>query len=308
MTEIDLIISQFILEEGKLYTLPELYHHLEQKIHSDTASIDEIGEIVSTDATLSAKILKIANSSLYGFRSEVSTLKRALNLIGLGEVKNLILFDSLAGKFNKDSPCKIIKLEDFWRRSVYLALISKRLSKKIKHPDPERLFITAIMSRLGQLVCCSTHENEVSEVLKNHLKLVDENEFDIEKRILGFTYNEVSSKILKYWKVPSEIVIPLQNLNDPLKAPDDIKKSYLTDLSILHVATIYSRILEQDELASDSGELIVATAETYLSHVNPEINQSLGIDTKMIDDILFEIEMDSLEILSIIFPNAGLIF
>ncbi len=308
MTEIDLIVNQFILEDGKLYTLPELYHQLEEKIRSNTASIEEIGEIISTDAILSAKILKIANSPLYGFRSEVSTLNRALNLIGLAEVKNLILFDALAGQFNESPPCKYIKLEDFWRRSVYIALISKRLSIKLKHPDSERLFISAIMSRLGQLVCCSTHSNEVSEIFKEHLNSPDKSEFEVEQNLLGFTYNEVSAKILEYWKVPDEIVKPLSFFQNPLNAPEVIKKTYLADILILNVATIYSRILERDELSSNTGELIIETAETYLSNIDPVINEALGIDTKTVEDILLEIEMDSLEILGIIFPNSSLIF
>lgn len=311
MTEIDLLVNQFILEEGKLYTLPELYHQLEEKILSNTASIDEIGEIISTDATLSAKILKIANSPLYGFRAEVATLNRALNLVGVKEVKNLILLDSLAGDFNVSNSCKVVKMEDFWRRSVYLALISKRLSKRLKHPEADRLFISAIMSRLGQLVCCSTRSDEVLQVTNEHLSTPDSIEFDIENKHLGFTYNEVSAKILEHWKVPKEIIISLQYLQSPQSVPDEVKNSYLTDISILHAATIYSGILEQDELNNkriETGLPEVVSADIYLTKVDSTINDLLKIDQKTIDDILFEIEIDALEILGIIFPKSSLIY
>ncbi len=91
MTEIDLIINQFILEQGKLYTLPEIYHQIDKKIQSKTASINEIENIISTDAILTAKVLKMANSSIYAFRAEISTLNRALTLIGINEIKTLFL-------------------------------------------------------------------------------------------------------------------------------------------------------------------------------------------------------------------------
>lgn len=310
MTEIDLIVNQFILERGKLYTLPEIYHQLEEKILSSTSSIDEISKIISTDATLSAKILKIANSPLYGFRAEVSTLNRALSLVGIKEVKNLILLDSLAGNFNGDNQCDAVKLEDFWRRSVYLALMTKRLSIKLKHPDADRLFISAIMSRLGQLVCCSTREDEVSKVLNEHLGQSQESEFTIENKLLGFTYNEVSAKILEHWKVPVEIITSLQFLHKPFSAPQDIQNAFLTDLSILNAATIYSGIIEKDEIntaVDENKQIIIEPAESYLSKTNPEIRKILKIDEKMIDDMLFEIEMDALEILGIIFPNSAMI-
>jgi HD-like signal output (HDOD) protein len=308
MTEIDLIVNQFILERGKLYTLPELYHQLEEKMNSNTASIDEIGEIISTDATLCARILKIANSSLYGFRAEVSTLNRALNLIGVKEVKNLILLNTLSGNFNDNNQCTAVNMQDFWRRSVYLALISKRLSKRLKHPDADRLFISAIMSRLGQLVCCSMRSEDVVQVQAEHLSNPKKIEFDIEQSILGFTYNEVSAKILDHWKVPEEIIVGLQYLHKPQNIPEDKKNAYLSDLLILNVATIYSGILEQDDLSPNSDPTIMQSTESYLTKVSPDINKLLTIDETMIEDILFEIEIDALEFLGIIFPNSSLIY
>ncbi|MCW8932079.1 MAG: HDOD domain-containing protein [Gammaproteobacteria bacterium] len=312
MTEIDLIVNQFILEKGKLYTLPELYHQLEEKILSNTASIDEIGEIISTDATLSAKILRIANSPLYGFRAQVSTLNRALSLVGIKEVKNLILLDALAGNFNDDNQCKAINMEDFWRRSVYLALISKRLSNRLKHPEPDRIFISAIMSRLGQLVCCSTRTDEVTQILSKHLNNSEYIEFDLESDALGFTYNEVSAKILEHWKVPKEIIVSLQYLHSPLEAPEEIKNTCLNDLCILNAATLYSGYLELDEAMNkqvnpselqQSDEQVIDLEKNYLNRVNPMINELLNIDKKTIEDILFEIETDALQILGIIFPK-----
>jgi len=307
MTEIDLIVNQFILEQGKLYTLPELYHQLQKKINSNTANIDDISKIISTDATLSAKILKIANSPLYGFRAQISTLSRALSLIGINEIKNLILIDSLSDNFNNSDQCKYINMENFWRRSVYLALISKRLAKRLRHPDEDRIFISAIMSRLGQLVCCSTHTKEVELVIGKYQAHPEIKEFSFEKDRFNFNYNEVSAKILAHWSVPEEITLSLKYLHDPQNAPDDIKANYLAELSILHTATIYSGILERDNLntqVNEGGIPSVEPSESYLARIDPAINQFLNIDQKVIDDILFEIEMDALEILSIIFPDS----
>ncbi len=310
MTEIDLIVNQFILGQGKLYTLPELYHQLQKKINSNTADIDDISKILNTDPTLSAKILKIANSPLYGFRAQISTLNRALILIGVNEVKNLILIDSLGDNFN-NSQCNQIDMGSFWRRSVYLALIAKRLAKRLKFTDEDRIFISAIMSRLGQLVCCTTHTKDVELVMGEYLAHPEVNEFSIEKNQFNFNYNEVSATILAHWSIPDEITLSIKYLQDPQQAPEDIKANYLTELSILHTATIYSGILERDNLnthVNESGIPIVEPTERYLTMINPAINQFLNIDSKAIDSILFEIEMDSLEILSCIFPHSSHIY
>ncbi len=309
MTEIDLIINQFILEQGKLYTLPELYHQLEKKILSQSASIDEIGELISTDAALSARLLKIANSPIYGFRAEIATLNRALTLIGVKEVKNLILLDTLSGQFNDNNQCTAVKMEDFWYRSIYLSLIARRLAKKQGHAEPDRLFISAIMSRLGQLVCCTVQMGYVARILQAHQKNPLNSEFAIEKSILGFTYNQMSAKILQRWKVPEEITCSLQYLHAPLAAPEKILQNSQTDLLILNVATLYSGLLESAATADEnSSELKVVPVETYLTLVDPAVNAALKIDKTLIDELLFEIEVDAMEILRIIFPNSSLIF
>ncbi|MDX2503312.1 MAG: HDOD domain-containing protein [Gammaproteobacteria bacterium] len=311
MTEIDLIINQFILEEGKLYTLPELYQQLDEKIRSKSASIDEIGELLGTDAALSAKILKIANSPLYGFRAEVTTLNRALNLIGLKEVKNLILMDTVAQNFNKGDKYTAIRMEDFWQRSVYIALIARKLAKRIKHPEPDRLFVSGIMSRIGQLVCCLTSQKQVLTITHQQQNEPDESEFSIETNILGFSYNEISGKLLKHWNVPEEITTPLQNLHQPLNLSKEISESYRDEIYILHAATVYSHVLEQEEqqaLINAESEPVIATSEVYVNKIDHKINQALMIDATVIDDIFFEIEMDALGILGVVFPKSVSIF
>ena len=311
MNEINLIINQFILEGGSLYTLPELYQQLIKQIRSNTASIGEISELLSTDAALNAKILKIANSSLYGFRAEVSTLKQALNLIGLNEVKNLILMDSIANQFINENDYTIINMKSFWQRSVYLALIAKRLADKIKHPEPDRLFVSAVMSRIGQLVCCTVRPEKVTLILNEHLnsESADIIEFDIEKKHMGFTYNEISAQLLKQWQVSEEITDSMQYLHTPLETPDKDNKLHLIDSCILNAATIYSGILELEELSVNINNTdMIEDAQTYLNKTGPLVNQNLNIDRAMVEELLFEIEIDAADILNIIYPNSGLIF
>lgn len=307
MTEIDLIINQFILEAGKLYTLPELYQKLDEKMRCDTASIDEIAELLITDAALSAKLLKLANSPLYGFRAEITNISRALNMIGIKEVKNLILMDTVAQNFNKDDKYNVIQMEDFWRRSVYIALIAKKLAKGINHPEPDRLFICGILSRIGQLVSCLTRRKEVVTIQHNLTNAPSNNEFDLEINALGFTYNEVSAKLLSHWKVPDDITIPIQALHQPLSHSEN----YCNDIYIMHTATIYSHLfmLEcQDQLPQTDSSLDAPYSDAYLNSVDSTINQTLKINKDTINDILFEIEIDALEILSIVFPKSTLIW
>lgn len=314
MTEIELIINQFILEQGKLYTLPELYQQLEEKIQSDNASIDEIGVLINTDAALSARVLKLANSPLYGFRSEINTLQRALTLVGLQEVKNLILMDAIAHNLNNNPSFAVLKMEDFWNRSVYIALLCKRIARRIKHPNTDRLFISGIMSRIGQLISCTTRREDVLIIINETLSYPLMDEFQIELEHLGFNYNELSARLLQHWHVPDDITFPIQYLHKPLELPDKLNPENIIDIYILHVATVYSHLLEHEDnhLNHDRSEIDTNSTnndtDKYIEHVPDKINKMLAIEPALIEDILFEIELDALEILNIVFPKATTLY
>lgn len=304
MNDIDLLINQFILEAGKLYTLPELYQQLDEKIQSDTASIDEIGELLSTDAALSAKLLRIANCPLYGFRAQINTLDRALSLIGLKEVKNIILMETVAQNFKKDDKYTAISMEDFWRRSIYIGLIAKKIASILKHPEPDRLFICGIMSRIGQLVCCATRSKEVLTIAHRQQSNPDINEFTFELEMLGFSYNQVSAALLAHWKVPEDITIPLEHVHQPLNIPNE-HSDYQRDIFILYVATVYSYLIQIDEqLLTEQNESAGNQNAEFIKRIDDPINHALTIDQKMIDSILFEIEIDVMAILTAVFPDS----
>ena len=307
MTNLDLIINQFILEAGKLYTLPELYQQLDEQIRSETSSINDISELLETDAALSAKILRLANCPLYGFQTEITTINRALNLIGLKEVKNLILMDTVAQNFSKNDKYSAVHMEEFWKRSVYIALIAKKLAQHVNHSEPERLFICGIMSRIGQLVACMTRQKEVVTIVHRCQNEPEHSELLIEYNTLGFTFNQISAALLKHWKVPDEITVPIGSLHYPQLDKKSVPDNFVLESYILYTAINYTQQLGLEDVHAHE-PLETAATDIYLNSVDNEINQVLSINKTVIEDILFEIEIDALEILSVVFPKTASIF
>ena len=102
----------------------------------------------------------------------------------------------------------------------------------------------------------------------------------------------------------------MQYLHTPLETPV-IDKLQQIDSSILNVATIYSGILEFEEksiINNENNMPITVDVQIYINKVDDLLNQNLKIDRTMVEDILFEIEIDAADILNIIYPNSGLIF
>ena len=101
-----------------LPTLPGIAIKLLQAVQKNEPNISEIGEILSKDVALTAKILKLVNSSFYSLSSRITTVDHAIKLLGLNTVKNLALGFSLITGFQKKG-VKAIDYSRFWKDSLW---------------------------------------------------------------------------------------------------------------------------------------------------------------------------------------------
>ena len=309
MNLLDSIFNQFIEQSGQLSALPDIYQKLDQLLKSGQASIADIGFLISSDAALTAQVLKLANSPAFGFKAEITTIDRAISLIGTQELKNLVLVEVIVKNFNTQ-PCSVIQPEDFWLRSAYQAIIAKKIALHFHHPKPDRLFVCGILSQIGELMCCFVDSSKMEQVSKHLLTAkTDNNNSDLlslygsEKQVFGFTYNQLSARLLNYWKIPQSITQPVSFFSESLRqacleggdAADS--EHYKTESFILYCASLYSFLLEVHD--SD-----VLDAAFLLEQVAQPIQQHLKLDEDFINELLIDIEIDAMELLSAIFPNS----
>jgi HD-like signal output (HDOD) protein len=102
-------------------------------VRSALASAAEIGEVVALDPNLSVRLLRIVNSSFYGFPSTVNSIARAVAILGTRDLNNLVLAICAVRSFSKVGS-DLLRLEAFWQHSVYCALLARQLAKKLPHP------------------------------------------------------------------------------------------------------------------------------------------------------------------------------
>ena len=93
-------IESYAKKASKLFTLPDICLQLNQLIHQPHSSAKEIARLVSVDPAITVRILKLANSALYGFSAKITTVSQAIVVIGTGELYNIALATSAAATFN----------------------------------------------------------------------------------------------------------------------------------------------------------------------------------------------------------------
>ncbi len=223
--------QQLILEVEGLFSLPEVYLKVRQAINNPKSSIEDVAFIINQDPHSAARLLKMVNSSFFGFATEINTVTRAITITGLAQLHDLILATSAVKAF-KGISSDLINMKDFWLHSVFCAAIARILARKCNVIDSERLFVCGLLHDLGHLVIYAKCPTLASNVL---LRAKQESRpiVLLEKEILGFDYAEVGGELLKSWKLPASLYEIVAN-HVHIKRDDQ----YSLGSAIIHIANI----------------------------------------------------------------------
>lgn len=228
---------QLASEVENLFSLPEIYFKVKEVIDHPKSTIEDVAAIVSQDPNISARILRIVNSSFFGFATEIESIPRAISIMGLSQLQDLVLAISSTKAF-KGINSQLISMKDFWLHSVYCAAIAKLLARKCNIVDSERLFVTGILHDIGHLVMytkLSSHAEKLLATAKKEQKPLEH----LEQSTFGFDYAQVGGELLKLWKLPACLHQTIHN-HTHLQSNDP----FALDSAIIHIANI---MVLQDE-------------------------------------------------------------
>ncbi len=145
-------IKLLVKSASKLFTLPEICIKIQDVIYDPSSSAADIAELIAIDPSLSARLLKIANSSFYNFPSQIDSLGKAVNLIGTEDLYNLALATCAPAAFSSLDSNELININSFWHHSVMTGLIARSLAQSCSIRHSESLFLGGLFHNLGQLV------------------------------------------------------------------------------------------------------------------------------------------------------------
>ena len=108
--------------------MPEIYFRVRDVVYSFDSTMDDLADALKMDPAISARVLKIVNSPLYGFPKQVDTVTRAVNLLGMQAVRDLVTATTIGRRFS-GMTVQIMDLSSYWRKSVLCALMAGKMPK-----------------------------------------------------------------------------------------------------------------------------------------------------------------------------------
>lgn len=277
----DLMVK--LLEEMELTRLPSLPHVLIKLLnacHEDNVCFDTLTEIISNDASLSAKLISVANSAVYGRAGKFTTYKQILLYLGLDSIKSIAITASVQQFFSHYSKEKSRFLKNFWKHTLNTAIVAKSLAKITSYENYEEAYLAGLLHDVGQLVFEDYSKNDYSGLV--YSTITSEGLLNSEREKYDITHDAIGAQLLELWGVPEVIceAVKYHHANT-----SDIHEAH----HLVKIINLASKLTASDQ--SNSGELLDyeyrafdlsdAVLTDILDKAQEEVNKvaaSLGID------------------------------
>jgi len=186
-----------------LFSLPDIYFQLNEMIHDPRYSMVDIGAVIAKDPALSARLLRLVNSSFYSFQSPIDSISRAISIVGIDDLYNLVVATCVVDRFAK-IPTDLVDMTAFWMRSVHCGVVTKLLGAQCAATNVERLFLCGLLHDIGSLVLYQVMPEDSARVLfaANHDR---RRLLGLEQEIIGFTHAEMGRVLLQHWHLPDSL-------------------------------------------------------------------------------------------------------
>ncbi len=191
-------------------------HKATQLLKSDNFTMHELAELVQVDASLTANILRVANSAKYTTARTITDLRLAMSIIGLAEMNEIILKSAAKPYFNDMIEGYESYPGELWEHSLAVAVLGSELHFLEPDIDASVLYTANLLHDIGKIVLSQYVKDEYKEMLR----LIDTQEIDFltaERKVLGFTHSDVSAKVLRDWNFNEDIVLSARHHHDPEK-------------------------------------------------------------------------------------------
>ena len=220
-----------------LPTLPRTVLQITGLVNDPKSSAKDLARVITDDQVLTVRLLKLVNSSFYGFPQRISTVTGAIVLLGFDAIRNLLLTTSVFDLFANRNRQKKRDQERFWDHSLGCAVGAKVIGNYLRHDKIEELFVSGLLHDIGKIVEMMFLPDEFSKIVAavnrdNILMTTAEN------NVLGYNHAEVGKLLAEKWNLPAKLVQVIAHHHHP-----DNAGSFAVEAAIVHLADIFCRAL-----------------------------------------------------------------
>lgn len=188
----------------QLPSLPTVAQTLLKLTANPETELRQIVQLVKADPAISAKVVKAANSTFFGVRSEVKGIERAVSLLGPSVSNSLALGFGLTLASAPNAPMAS-HYQDCWRQSIIQAAAAAEIARRIAPANADDFSLCGLLLDVGRLALMCTFEAEYRPVIESALA-GRQTLLQVEEKCLGITHAEVGARLMEHWKMPMAVI------------------------------------------------------------------------------------------------------
>jgi len=220
-----------ILAVRDLPTLPNVLEEVTRLVERADSSTEEVAKLISMDQVLSAKVLKMVNSPVYGFSGRISTIQHALVLLGFNVLRSIIVSTSVFEVMTEN-------MVGLWEHSLGCAMACGELARMLDFKDAEEYAVAGLLHDLGKVVA-TVQLPDLKPEIERVVAERDLYYLEAEREVLGFGHDRINAWLADYWKLPPNIKEGLSYHHKP-----HLAQLYPEMACVVHVGDFIVRVFE----------------------------------------------------------------
>ena len=259
-----------------LPTLPAVAMEVNRMLLDYNTSIHNLSKIIEKDQSIASRLLKLGNSSFYGFSRRITNIRNALVLLGFNTIRNVIISVSIIKAFDHNKTLDGFNITDLWKHSVAVAMVSKKLAEQLDLASVDDCFLAGLLHDIGKIVLSQFFQDVFNKIWKSASEGgISFYEAEIKE---GFVDHAViGGHLAQKWHLPASLV-------DCIKYHHHISESTANFelLTIVHTADILVNRFYAD---TDGEPDLSAFDPEALNRLRPQIENAMEWLPSMSEDI-----------------------
>ena len=190
--------------------------------NSPATSPNDLNRVIALDPVLTGQVLKVVNSAYYGLRNKITSLPRAIIMLGMNTIKNLVISTAILNSFGTGASFRVLSMEKFWVHSVCVGVTAKQIAniKKVPPTELDEYFVGGLLHDLGKIPLNTLFPSEYRGILDS-LTPDSFALYKIERKVIGIDHMRVGKMIGDKWKLGGMIRDCLYHHHDPDRSDEE---------------------------------------------------------------------------------------
>jgi len=185
---------------ARLPAMPQILLKLMELCQDEDAGMAEIAELVATDAGITSRLMKIANSAAYQRATRAVNLLEALNTVGIDLIKTVVICESVFQTFHEFAHTGSTDLSDFWKHSLSTAVLARDIARNMKYAKIEEAYLAGLLHDVGRLALLAAAPESYSFEFHS---IDDDRLCSTEIRSVHISHPEAGAWLIERWKLDS---------------------------------------------------------------------------------------------------------